>query len=229
MAKYAWNAYLAQRINFINQIANLCEKNDADVNQVIEAMGKDKRIGSHYWYPGLGYGGSCFPKDVKELAAYSKSVGEGDGIFVKINQLNQRRIPRLMKRFSSKVGGWKGKNVSVLGLSFKPNTDDIRKAPAIQVIQILKQAGAKIIAHDPKANKAMESIYPDIDYKDDPYESISSADVVILLVEWAKLVQLDLKRVASEMNGNWFIDTRNQYAPSSVRDAGLQYIGIGRS
>lgn len=229
MAKYTANAYLAQRITFINQIANLCERNGADINQVIEAIGPDRRIGTHYWYPGLGYGGSCFPKDVKELAAYSRSIGEGDGLLVKLDELNDRRIPQLLDRFGSKIGGWKGKNVAVLGLSFKPQTDDMREAPSTKVIPILTKAEATISAYDPQASKVAKKLFPTINYKPDPLLALKNADVCLLLIEWPELINLDLRQVAKQMRGKWFIDTRNQYNPKEVKQAGLQYIGIGRS
>jgi len=229
MAKYAANAYLAQRITFINQIANLCDRTGADVNQVTEVIGADRRIGSHYWYPGLGYGGSCFPKDVRELAAYSKAVSEGDGLFVKIDDLNEKRLPKLIKRFESKVGGWQGKKVAVLGLSFKPNTDDMREAPSLKVISILKKAGATISAYDPISIPAAKKILKGITYTKTPYEALEKADVAILLVEWDQLISLDPHKVKAAMKGNVFIDTRNQYDPQEFKQLGLIYIGVGRS
>lgn len=228
MSKYAANAYLAQRITFINQIANLCEHNGADIQEVIRAMGPDQRIGEHYWYPGLGYGGSCFPKDVKELAAYSKSIGEGTGILVKIDELNEARIPKLLQSFSDKIGGWQGKTVAVLGLSFKPNTDDTREAPSLKVIPQITQAGAKVVGYDPKATQAIKQILPDLDTATDPYQAAKNADVILLLIEWPELLELDLEKLASTMNQKIFIDTRNQYDPIKVKQAGFEYIGIGR-
>ena len=133
MCKYAANNYLATRITFINQIADLCEQNGADIEQVIRGIGADKRIGAHYWYPGLGYGGSCFPKDVKELSAYAKSVGMDDNLLVTVDHLNESRIPQLFEIFEAKIGGWQDKTISVLGLSFKPNTNDMREAPSTKV------------------------------------------------------------------------------------------------
>ncbi len=137
MCKYASNAYLATRITFINQIANLCEVNGADISEVIKGIGYDNRIGSHYWYPGTGYGGSCFPKDVRELAAYARGVGLSDNLMVRINELNEERIQHMLKSYGDMIGGWKGKRVAVLGLSFKPNTDDMREAPSTKQFHIL--------------------------------------------------------------------------------------------
>lgn len=229
MSKYAANAYLAQRITFINQIANLCEKNGADVQEVVKAIGPDKRIGEHYWYPGLGYGGSCFPKDVKELAAYSRAVGEGDGLFVKIDALNESRIKKLLDRFSQKINGWKGKKVAILGLSFKPNTDDIREAPSLKVIPYLQKQNASVIGYDPKANHAIKTAIPKLKLAKSVESAVKGVDVCMLLVEWPEFIDLSLKKLKSLMKGNIFIDTRNRYQPEFVRKSGLEYIGIGRS
>lgn len=228
MSKYAANAYLAQRITFINQIANLCESNGADVQEVIKAMGPDKRIGQHYWYPGLGYGGSCFPKDVKELAAYSRSIGESSNLLVKIDALNEERIPRIIERLDARLNGWKDKKVAILGLSFKPNTDDIREAPCLKVIPLLEKAGADIIGYDPKALEAIQHVLPNLKLGKDLYSTLKDVDVVVLLVEWPEFIEMDLEKVKKLMNGNVFIDTRNQFQPKEVKAAGLEYIGIGR-
>lgn len=217
MAKYAANAYLAQRITFINQIANLCEKNGADVQEVVAAIGFDERIGGHYWYPGLGYGGSCFPKDVKELAAYSRAIGEGDGLFVKIDELNEARIPKLVHKWDKQVK-FSGKTVAVLGLSFKPNTSDIREAPATKIIPLLQEKGAQVRAYDPQVRGKFKNLY----------QAAKLADVLLLLIEWDEFKSLDFNRLKSVMKGHVFIDTRNQYEPEEVAKHGFKYIGIGR-
>lgn len=228
MSKYAANAYLAQRITFINQISNLCETSGADVEEVIQAMGPDKRIGTHYWYPGLGYGGSCFPKDVRELAAYSKSVGENQSLFIKIDDLNANRIPKIMDRFGQRINGWQHKKIAVLGLSFKPNTDDIREAPSLKVIPYLKKNLAQVTGYDPKAGELVKKALGELQLADSPYSAANQADAVIILIEWPELVSLDLDRLKQLMKGNILIDTRNQYNPKQVRQSGLEYIGIGR-
>ena len=227
MAKYAANAYLAQRITFINQIANLCEKNGADVQEVIEAIGFDRRIGGHYWYPGLGYGGSCFPKDVKELAAYSRAIGEGDGLFVKIDELNEARIPKLIHKWDQQLK-FSGKTVAVLGLSFKPNTSDVREAPARQVIPLFQSLGAKIQAYDPQALEESKPLYQNITFADSTLAAAKDADVLLLLIEWDEFKSLDFKQLKSVMTHHIFIDTRNQYQPMDVAKHGFKYIGIGR-
>lgn len=228
MAKYTANAYLAQRITFINQIANICEKNGAKISQVIEAIGDDKRIGGHYWYPGLGYGGSCFPKDVKELSAYAKSIGEGQGLLPKIDELNEERIIKKMNEYNKLVEGFKGKKVAVLGLSFKPNTNDTRFAPALVVVPFLLRHGAFVTAYDPQVKDEAIRLYPGIALADDPYKASSEAQVLILLVEWPELINLDVHKLAEVMDsGAFFIDTRNQYTQVDMKNAGLKYVGIG--
>lgn len=230
LAKYASNTYLAQRITFINQIANVCEKTGADIEEVIKGMGADPRIGSHYWYPGLGYGGSCYPKDVKELAAYSRAVGDNGSLFIKIDELNESRIPLLMKEYENLIGGFTGKTIAVLGLSFKPNTTDTREAPALKVIPHLLKAGAKVRATDPKAIEEAKKILPeDVIYAIDPYEAISGAHAVFLLIEWPEYQGLDMSKLASSMLApKIFFDTRNQYQLEAVEKAGLKYKGVGR-
>lgn len=230
MSKYAANTYLAQRITFINQIANLCEKNGADIEEVILGIGVDKRIGTHYWYPGLGYGGSCFPKDVKEVASYARAIGEVDSLFIKIDELNEARIPRLMEKYNELVGGFEGKTVAVLGLSFKPNTNDTREAPSLKVIPWLVKHNASVRATDPHAMREIKQFLPEsVTYTSDPYEAVKGAEITMLLVEWEQYQDLDLAKIAGNMTGTkYFIDTRNQYSKDQIEQDGIKYIGIGR-
>lgn len=219
MAKYAANVYLAMRITFANQMADLCEQNGADVTEVIRGIGADKRIGDHYWYPGLGYGGSCFPKDVKEIAAYAKSIGEHESIFIAVDERNESRIPRLMEKYDQLVGGFAGKTVAVLGLSFKPNTNDTRVAPALVVVPWLKNHGAKVVTADPKVPADFT----------DAYEASRGAQAVMLLIEWDEYKHLDLDKLSSLMQSpKYFFDTRNQYDQKSVESVGIKYKGIGK-
>lgn len=219
MAKYAANVYLAMRITFANQMADLCEQNGADVTEVIQGIGADKRIGDHYWYPGLGYGGSCFPKDVKEIAAYAKSIGEHESIFIAVDERNESRIPRLMEKYDQLVGGFAGKTVAVLGLSFKPNTNDTRVAPALVVVPWLKNHGAKVVTADPKVPADFT----------DAYEASRGAQAVMLLIEWDEYKHLDLDKLSSLMQSpKYFFDTRNQYDQKSVESVGIKYKGIGK-
>jgi UDPglucose 6-dehydrogenase len=231
MAKYAANAYLAIRITFANQIADLCEKNGADVQEVIQAIGPDQRIGEHYWYPGFGYGGSCFPKDVKELAAYSRSVGEGNNLFNKVNELNELRIERLMKQYETAVGSWAGKKVAVLGLAFKPNTDDLREAPSLKVVPLLLQAGAIVKGFDPKATYAPEATTPNATQYTQAKtieEATQEADVIMALIEWPEVVAFDFATSRRPNQPQWFIDARNQFTPDQVSSWGYTYLGVGR-
>jgi UDPglucose 6-dehydrogenase len=230
MGKYSGNAYLATRITFINQIADLCEENGADIQEVIQIIGHDKRIGSHYWYPGLGYGGSCFPKDVKELAAYSRTVGHGNNLFNKIHELNDSRVYSKLDQFAQYLGGWSGKKVAVLGLSFKPHTDDLREAPSTRVIPHLLHAGAKVTAFDPMAVPAAERFFGEqkgLSFGKDLEATIKGVDVVMVLVEWPEFTAYDFTAIQAPSD-RWFIDARNQFSRPSLETAGWQYLGIGR-
>ncbi len=234
MCKYASNAYLATRITFINQISNLCEVNGANVLEVIEGIGFDKRIGSHYWYPGLGYGGSCFPKDVKELAAYARAVNQEDNLMVTISELNEERIPSLMARFEKAASGFSGKTVAVLGLSFKPNTDDLREAPSTKIVPALLDKGAILKGYDPMAIAAAKLWFAKtagverLTYAASVEDTLDGADVVMLLVEWPELIALAPSEIAKHAKpGALFIDVRDQYTRSQIEAVGLRYIGIG--
>lgn len=232
MGKYAANAYLALRIAFINQVADLCDHNGADVEEVISVIGPDKRIGAHYWYPGLGYGGSCFPKDVKELASYSATVGEGENLFVKLNELNQSRIPHLLSQFSEVVGGYSGKTIAVLGLSFKPNTNDVREAPALSVIPELLKQGATVRAYDPKALQEAQAVlaaHEKLTFHTTLQEAAHGAEILMLLVEWEELNTFDYATVRQPELQQWIFDTRNRLEPAQVAGWGFQYKGIGRT
>ncbi len=231
MAKYAANAYLATRITFINQIADLCEKNGADVQEVINAISEDKRVGGHYWYPGFGYGGSCFPKDVKELAHYSRSVGEDGNLFNKINEINEYRISKLLGQYSKKIGGFAGKTVAVLGLSFKPNTDDMREAPSVKVIPYLVSEGATVRGFDPKALEVVKYFIAEnekITYYEQIEKACEGADVILALIEWSEIVAYDFAKVKDGAKEQFFIDARNQFDPKKIEKAGYKYFGVGR-
>lgn len=231
MAKYAANAYLATRITFINQIADLCEKNGADIQEVIAAISEDKRVGGHYWYPGFGYGGSCFPKDVKELAYYSRSVGEDGNLFNKITEINEYRISKLLDNYSKEIGGFEGKTVAVLGLSFKPNTDDMREAPSTKVIPYLLTHGAKVRGFDPKALQAVKYFIPENEnatYYQELPKACEGADVILALIEWSEIVAFDYSKVREEKTEQFFIDARNQFNSKQIEALGYKYFGVGR-
>lgn len=238
LGKYAANSYLALRIGFINQIADLCEKTGADVEEVIAIIGADSRIGSHYWYPGLGYGGSCYPKDVRELAYASKEWGLGETLFVKLNELNAQRPEAVFRHWGTAVGEWAGKTVAVLGLSFKPNTNDTREAPSLWLIPTLLEAGATVRAFDPKAIPEVQKIlgqHEHLEYSDSILETVRDADVVIALIEWEQIIQFDFGQDAATSTDDqksrtrWFIDARNQFIPEQIKRWGFQYLGIGRA
>ncbi len=231
MAKYAANAYLATRITFINQIADLCEKNGADIQDVIEAIGYDKRIGKHYWYPGFGYGGSCFPKDVKELAAYSRAINEEHNLLNKINELNEQRVAKLLDSYKDRIGGWQGKKVAVLGLSFKPNTDDMREAPSTRVIPYLLEHGAMVTGYDPKTVEVAPHFIPaneHLSFTEDLNAAVEGTDVIFSLIEWPEITTYDFSSARNKDKTQWFIDARNQFSPARVSEWGFEYIGIGR-
>ena len=230
MGKYAANAYLATRITFINQVADLCEHNGADVQEVIEAIGLDARVGTHYWYPGFGYGGSCFPKDVKELAYYSRTVGESDNIFNKVNVLNAQRIERLLVKYDAMIGGWEGKTVAVLGLAFKPNTDDMREAPSTKVIPWLLEHGVTVRGYDPKALESARTFFSDSDISlhTSIEEASKGAGVILVLIEWDEIVAFDFGSVKTT-EPQVLIDARNQFSSNKVTEWGYKYIGVGRN
>ena len=230
MVKYAANNYLATRITFINQIADLCEHNGADIEEVILGIGADRRIGPQYWYPGLGYGGSCFPKDVSELAHYADTVGEPNHLSKTIHSLNSSRIPAKMEKFAKEIGGFEGKTVAVLGLSFKKNTNDTRLAPALEVIPWLIAHHAIVRATDPKAILEAKPLLPQsVTYFEKVADTVAAADVIMLLVEWDEYVKLNFNDLKQKTNSRpVFIDTRNQYRSDDVEHAGFKYIGIGR-
>jgi UDPglucose 6-dehydrogenase len=235
MAKYTANAYLATRITFINQVADICEKSGADIEEVVKAIGYDKRIGAHYWYPGPGYGGSCFPKDVKELAHFSKEIGEADNLFVKVDMLNENRINLLLAEYEHKVGGFSGKTIVVLGLSFKPNTDDLREAPSTKFIPKLLSQGAKVVAYDPvvKSHAVKQVFATELEtgnfiVVDDQQKLPQDADCIFLLTEWPELIGMDYSNLRHAGKDQWLFDTRNRLNLEQMKELGFTYQGIGR-
>ncbi|MFH1391977.1 MAG: UDP-glucose/GDP-mannose dehydrogenase family protein [Candidatus Diapherotrites archaeon] len=228
MIKYASNAFLATRISFINEIANLCEKVGADVVEVSKGMGLDHRIGKYFLDAGAGYGGSCFPKDVKALQKIAVNVGYELSIIREVEAVNkkQKTIPveKLRKEFDS----LEGKKIAVLGLAFKPNTDDMREAPSIEIINYLLKGKAKVIAVDPIAEKNAKKILSNIEYAKDPYEASKGADALILVTDWNEFLEIDFEKIGSKMNSKIIIDGRNIYDKENLKKLGFKYIGIGR-
>ncbi len=228
MIKYASNSFLATKITFINEVANLCEKVGADVRMVAKGMGLDGRIGSKFLHPGPGYGGSCFPKDVLALSKISRDKDYDFKILKSVIEANNRQRTLMVEKIREAVGDLNGKTLGILGLSFKPNTDDMRDAPSIEIITSLQKSGAKIKAFDPAATEEAKKVLKDIEYCDDPYAIAQGADAMIILTEWNQFRNLDLEKVKSLLKSPIFIDLRNVYEPNKIKELGFKYVGVGR-
>ncbi len=228
MIKYASNAFLACKISFINEIAALCEKVGADISEVARGMGLDKRIGSAFLQAGAGFGGSCFPKDTKALAHLGRREGAELKLIdttILVNTLQKRRM---VDKLKTSIGPLEGKTIAIWGLAFKANTDDMREAVAVDVIQALLASGARVRAYDPAAMKNAKTILPRIGYSKDPYEAARDADALMILTEWNEFKQADLRRVKSLLRSPVIIDGRNLYDLGLMRKLGIQYQGVGR-
>jgi UDPglucose 6-dehydrogenase len=229
MVKYASNAILATYISFINEIALLCEHLGADVKEVVRGMGYDKRINPEFLHAGVGFGGSCFPKDVKALAHMAEQSTMTPHILNAVLNVNQQARDRFAQRAIKMLGGdLTGKTVGVWGLSFKPDTDDMRESPSIDIIQALLKAGARVQAYDPIAMEASRELFDNVAFCCDAYEAAKGADAVLLVTAWNEFKQLDMERVKSLMRNPVILDGRNIYDPSEVRDLGFTYAGVGR-
>lgn len=227
--KYASNAFLAMKISFANAIADLCECTGADVMHVINGMGHDHRIGHHHLQPGLGYGGSCFPKDVDSLIHTSRTLGYDFRLLQSVADINRDRIARFVKRIENVMGSVEGKTFGLFGLSFKPDTDDMREAKSIEVIEHLLSRNAKIRAYDPAAMENARQIFEDrIEYVGNAYEAAGGADAVILLTEWREFKLLNLERIRDSMKAPVLFDGRNLYNPDRMKKLGFRYYGVGR-
>jgi len=231
MIKYAANSILSTKISFANAISFLCEATGADIGGVMEGIGLDKRIGSQFLSAGIGFGGSCFPKDVKALVAIAADYGYDFGLLKEVNKINLEAADRFVKKVKKALGGKvKGKTVAVLGLSFKPNTDDMREAPSIKVLTPLILAGAKIKAYDPEAGKTARAVFGDkISYEGSAYEAVKDAQILLVLTEWNEFKQLSLRKVKSLMKKPVVVDGRNIYDPVKMGKMGFIYIGVGRN
>jgi UDPglucose 6-dehydrogenase len=228
MIKYASNAFLATKISFINEIANLCERVGADVHDVARAMGLDGRIGRKFLHPGPGFGGSCFPKDTKALVHLAKGCSCEMEIVQSTIRVNERQRERMIEKIEEEVGDVRGKAIGILGLAFKPNTDDMREASSIFIIQGLQARGARIKAYDPEAMKEAKKILQDVIYCKGPYEVAEGSHALVLLTEWNQFRLLDLERIKGLLKEPIFIDLRNVYEPHHVRGLGFRYCGVGR-
>jgi UDPglucose 6-dehydrogenase len=229
LTKYAANAFLAVKISFINEIANLCEAVGADVQEVARGIGLDNRIGAKFLHAGPGYGGSCFPKDTLALLQTAKEAGVEQRIVSTVVSVNDDRKASMADRVRAALGGTlKGKRVGVLGLAFKPNTDDMRDAPSIPLIEGLLEGGATVAAFDPVAREQAEPILGGITFADDAYTVADGADALVIVTEWDEFRGIDLKRMASRMRGDVLVDLRNVYDRAEADEAGLRYFPIGR-
>ncbi len=228
LIKYASNAFLATKISFINEVANLCESVGANVQTVAKAMGLDRRIGPKFLHAGPGYGGSCFPKDTLALLQIGKENKINLGIIDATVKANEYQKEKTAADIVKKLGAVKGKTICMLGLSFKPNTNDIRDAPSLYIIDALLKAGVKIRANDPVAMKDAKEVFPKITYCKDPYEAAKGAEAVIIVTEWNAFRNLDLNKIKKAAKGNFFFDLRNIYDPERVKKMGFNYYSIGR-
>jgi UDPglucose 6-dehydrogenase len=228
LIKYASNAFLATKITFINEIANLCEKVGADVHHVARAMGLDGRIGRKFLHPGPGFGGSCFPKDTRALAAMAEEKGEKLRLIQAVIEANDRQKIRMVEKVREMVGNLEGRTVGVLGLSFKPNTDDIRESAAIFIIEQLQGLGARIKTYDPAAMGLARTLLEGVEFCTDPYETALDCDALVLATEWNEFRRLDLARIRKNLKQPIFVDLRNVYEPSQMRDMEFRYCGVGR-
>ncbi len=228
MIKYASNAFLATRISFINEIAQICERLGADVREVARGMGADKRIGPHFLEAGVGYGGSCFPKDVLALYHMAASAGCHPQLLQAVMDINSDARKRFVKKVETVLGSLEGRLIGVLGLSFKPNTDDMREAPSVDIINALLKKGARVKAYDPVAMPRAEELLPTVTFTATAYDVAKDADALLLVTEWNEFKQLDWHRIKRYMRQPVVIDGRNLYDPREMRSLGFIYWGVGR-
>ncbi len=229
MIKYASNAFLATKISFINAVANICESVGADVTHVAKGMGSDKRIGKEFLMAGLGYGGSCFPKDTLSLIHTAKKFGETFEILESVVRTNEARVPRFISRVVDRFGDVKGRRFGVLGLAFKPDTDDMRDAKSVEVINALAEKGALFSVYDPISMENAKPMLPaNVDYKDNPFDVADGADALIIMTEWKEFKGLKLEKLRDNMKQPIIFDGRNMYEIDRMQRLGFEYISVGR-
>ena len=228
MVKYASNAFLATKISFINEIANLCEAVGADVHEVARGMGLDNRIGRKFLHPGPGFGGSCFPKDTRAVAKMAAEAGVPARIVGAVIEANEHQIGRMVEKIARAVGGLKGSTIACLGLSFKPNTSDTRDSPALRIIADLLHAGARVRAFDPVAMPEARQSLPGIEYAEDAYDAAIGCDALVIATEWNQFRSLDWERMKTALKSPTVIDLRNVYEPDHMKAFGINYTGVGR-
>ncbi len=229
LIKYAANAFLALKISYINQLSDLCDKVGADVRDVARGIGLDGRIGPKFLHPGPGYGGSCFPKDTLALVKTARDAGAPISLIETTVEFNDGRKRQMVERIVAAAGGTvTGKTVGVLGLTFKPNTDDMRDSPSLVILPELVKRGAKVQAHDPVGVEEAKKLMPDLGYCEDAYDAVAGADVLVILTEWNSYRALDLKRIKTLMKAANIVDLRNIYRPEEVAQLGYHYTSLGR-
>ena len=228
LIKYAANAFLATKITFINEMASLCEKVGGDVQDVARGIGLDGRIGGKFLHAGPGFGGSCFPKDTLALVRTAREMGAPSQIVEAVVAVNDARKVEMAKKIETAFGGVKGKTIAVLGLTFKPNTDDMRDAPSLVIVPHLQAAGATIRAYDPEGRKEAAK-HLTVDFRDDAYDTLDGADGVVILTEWNEFRALDLAKVKASLKQPLMVDLRNIYRPAPMAQAGFRYVSVGRA
>jgi UDPglucose 6-dehydrogenase len=229
MIKYASNAFLATKISFINEMANICERVGADVHQVARGMGLDQRIGSKFLHPGPGFGGSCFPKDTRAISQIARAHGYEFRIVDAVIKVNEERADVMIEKVVAALDGdVKGKVVAMLGLAFKPNTDDMRESPTLPIIRGLQDQGARFQVYDPAGMEHAKEYLQDVDYKTDAYDAAKGADVLVLATEWNRFRNIDWDRMKQLLKGLVVVDLRNIYDPERMRASGFTYISVGR-
>ncbi len=230
--KHASNSFLALKISYINLISELCEKTNGDVNKVAKGMGFDPRIGSLFLRAGLGYGGSCFPKDIRALSKIGEDLGVNMNLLKEADKINLERIENFVEKVKKALWILKDKKIAVLGLSFKPETDDIREASSIKIIKKLLEEGSSLRLYDPKAMENMRKIFPEkppqISYAKSPYEAAKEANAILIVTEWDEFRELDLRKIKEAMANSIIVDGRNIYEPAEVRKLGFEYYSVGR-
>ncbi|MBN2028453.1 MAG: UDP-glucose/GDP-mannose dehydrogenase family protein [Actinobacteria bacterium] len=228
MIKYASNAFLATKVSFINAIANICEAVDADVKEVAMGMGYDHRIGFEFLRSGPGFGGSCFPKDCQALIEIARSSGYHFYLLEGVMQVNREQIRLTARKAEIRLGGLEGKNIAVWGLAFKPNTDDVRDSPAVEVVKLLLEGGARVRAYDPQAMDNVRGLLPDVEYAQGALDALKDADLLLILTDWDEFKMQDFRKVGEIMSSRDILDARNCLEPLTIRRLGFNYEGIGR-
>ena len=228
LTKYAANAFLATKISFINEVANLCEKIGCDVHDVARAMGMDRRIGGKFLHPGPGFGGSCFPKDTRALASVARQFDSDCLIVDSVIEVNRRQQQAMLPKIQRLVGDLKGRRIAILGLAFKPETDDMREAPSLEIIRGLTAEGASVCAYDPVAISEARKVLPEVEYAEDEYSAVKGADALVFVTEWNQFRALDMARIRDLMKSPKIADLRNICDPADMRELGFTYVGVGR-